>query len=456
MQPHSTPKSTLLDANYQPSYDEIVSNALPQRRVVIPVTFSSLPATVQSATAFIDQGVTAGGHGLHSSNNRNSLALQLKVNTRHLASHHKDGLVYPPNKLNSLSSPQCEYDNTTMDLSSPMKRPKHMTTKALPAFDFQVNHFTALGKHKAEELDGEDNNSTALKQMGLRGESAGVFLPQHRAQRNGFSTSFGNVKEGDLDDATTALGAFTNMPLSEGHAPTAATGSTNSSGYVSPTDPVESKSHASKSLEAFWNSLSDDQASSNSDNIREKAILTSDSASTTSSASVQRHRRNVTVDAKAIPTIRKSKQDKGKRPIRARLCPNDNGVASGSGKTLERMQSSSSTHSTDSGEDMDLSGHLDEWSKVLWQTFKKRDDLSAIFEDEPSYCPKLLEIAREIDSKKNWITMEEALKSRLAFCLRKVYYTCDAEVEGETVRVIARILDNFSQRFSGRRFPPST
>lgn len=64
-----------------------------------------------------------------------------------------------------------------------------------------------------------------------------------------------------------------------------------------------------------------------------------------------------------------------------------------------------------------------------------------------------MDLLNTIDEKKNWVTMDEAGKTRLAFYLRKIYRSCVNGGERETVDVASRILDNFAQRFSNRRFP---
>ncbi|KAI6047076.1 hypothetical protein EDC04DRAFT_583086 [Pisolithus marmoratus] len=148
---------------------------------------------------------------------------------------------------------------------------------------------------------------------------------------------------------------------------------------------------------------------------------------------------------------------KSKQPQRS--CSIDT-TTSDSDTSLEKTQPSSANDEDDEEQKggMKLTGfvhQVQEWADMLEDIRAARGGTLTfeIFGDEPSDCPKLLHILQEIDTKKNWITREEAQSTRLAKNLNLVLKTCDVVEEAQTVHVGRRILDNFAQRFLNRRYP---
>lgn len=458
-----TQRSALLGAHDQSL------NVAPMRREIIPTAYSLLSQDVQPSVS--------SGHS-----NSKSNALQLNVNMRHLVSKHRH------QKLASSVQHQNGSSNGATITSSNV----HTPTNHSPTFTPQVNHSTILGKRKAGVLDGSDVD---FKPTRLGRETARALQLQLDTQRDKANTSASHVKEGDLDaDATSGLGVFTNMPLPDRgphDSPTAVAGGTASPQHASPTKSARStrkSAHLQGSLKAFWDNLGDDISPA-----------TDSGVSTRSSASIKRHiPRSVTPENPSLDSLeafwdrlgddssiretspaesggvstasiklRKQRatmhagaeqRRKGKQPVRAHPCFSDSGPASGSHVTLERTRAPS-MHDTEVDEEeravqpeiIDVEG----WSNMLRQIYLTRKNLSDIFgDDEPSDCQKLLNLLQKIDDNKNWITYDEAFSTRLAKRLKKIYLSCVADGgEAETVQVASRILDNFGQRFSNRRFP---
>lgn len=454
-------------------------NVTPMRKEIIPISYPLLLEDVQPS---VSSGPTS------NSQTKNLKELQLHVNMRHLRSLH-NGHQHASSVEHKDSG-----DRVTTTTSSNV----HTTTNHSSTFVLQGNHSTILGKRKTGVLDEDFNKPTRLGR-----EAAKAFQLKLDTQRDRANTSSGSVKEGDLDaEVASGLGAFTNVPLAAGGhphgSPTAvAAGGTGSPQHASPTKSTRKsarprkglvafwdnlgddigpatdsgvstrssasiKRHKTKSvtpedpgpdnLEAFWDRLGDDQTGSDS-SVRE----ISPTESGVSSAPIKLRKQSTTMDAEAVQlTERRPKGNKGKQPVRDHPCFNNGGPASGSRVTLDRTRAPS-MHDTeidegegpDQSEDIDIEG----WSNMLRQIYLTRKNLSEIFGDEPADCQKLLSLLRKIDDNKNWVTRHEASSTRLAKRLKKIYLSCEQDVEAETRQVASRILDNFSQRFSNRRFP---
>ena len=132
-----------------------------------------------------------------------------------------------------------------------------------------------LKKHKADVFDGTDNfiaHQPAIR----RGQSVRELSQLQRDKAHG---SAGNVREKGLDDATSDLGAFTNVP----HVPpTAIVGGSASSQHASLAKSTASHKPAHSSLEAFWDDLGDEISPAGS------------GVSTRSSAPIKRHKGSAT------------------------------------------------------------------------------------------------------------------------------------------------------------------
>lgn len=66
--------------------------------------------------------------------------------------------------------------------------------------------------------------------------------------------------------------------------------------------------------------------------------------------------------------------------------------------------------------------------------------------------PKLLDVLKEIDRQKNWITCDEERVTKLASRIAGVLRTCIGMKHTESAKLSVQILDNFHQRFMGERF----
>ncbi|KAH7888006.1 hypothetical protein F5I97DRAFT_1864865 [Phlebopus sp. FC_14] len=91
------------------------------------------------------------------------------------------------------------------------------------------------------------------------------------------------------------------------------------------------------------------------------------------------------------------------------------------------------------------------WSDILHATCQKAVQLLQLFGDKPSPEPRLLDVLKNVDRAKNWITAQQARDTRIARAVKLVKITYKATEEEEYA---VRILNNFAQRFTrnSRRF----
>lgn len=355
-----------------------------------------------------------GGHGSSMSTNHQTAArLQLQVNIRHLATHHIQG--YHQQSLDIPSS-QCqkEYHVHDSHLSSTLYKTevsKHNLSQSPPK---AAQLHAVLGKRKAEVLGLEQPKVIRSHPALLDNEEGHV--------PDGPGTLEIGGEEVNLDSEGDNLSIFTNVPTALllpgnvadvpeiSHLPPM---KGESSGHDGGTPPLAVPATASLS----------------------KPVDTSRGQKPPRSCKdKQSHHRSCSIST----------------------------TASGSSISLEKTQAPS-VESTQDEEEEQRGGtklarfiqQVQEWADMLEDIRAARGGTLTfeIFGDEPTDCPKLLNILQEIDAKKNWITEQEAKSTRLAKILNLVLKTCDAVDEAQTVRIGRRILDNFAQRFLNRRYP---
>ncbi|KAF9222037.1 hypothetical protein BS17DRAFT_784338 [Gyrodon lividus] len=78
-----------------------------------------------------------------------------------------------------------------------------------------------------------------------------------------------------------------------------------------------------------------------------------------------------------------------------------------------------------------------------------------LFGDTPIYTangPELLDVLKEIDQQKHWVTYDEERVTGLASQIIEILRTCNTMQDTESIKLAVQIVDNFHQRFMGERF----
>ncbi|KIJ70487.1 hypothetical protein HYDPIDRAFT_35864 [Hydnomerulius pinastri MD-312] len=162
---------------------------------------------------------------------------------------------------------------------------------------------------------------------------------------------------------------------------------------------------------------------------------------------------NLFITPKKVDKPRTSPVDKPAHVVHPRPQAIVGAVASSSRITLDEMEVDELEDGDQGRENTSLKGFKDkvqEWSDAL-NSLSKAMLLSELFGGEPT--PKLVDLLKEIDQKKNWITKDEVHATGLSKYIRKVLKSCVAMNDEESAKIAVRILDNFSQRFLDKRFP---
>jgi hypothetical protein len=134
-----------------------------------------------------------------------------------------------------------------------------------------------------------------------------------------------------------------------------------------------------------------------------------------------------------------------------------NAVASSSRTALDDMEIDELEH--DGGQrNTTKTGFMQkvqEWADAIKNIHKIMLDFE-LFGDEPTNVSngpkKLLEVLKEIDQQKDWITYDEERVTGLVSHIIQVLRKCDTMEDAESIKLAVRIVDNLWQRFEGKRF----
>ncbi|KAG6335050.1 hypothetical protein ID866_4052 [Astraeus odoratus] len=447
----------------------VLPAATPVNRTVLPLLANSTGNDLHAPGVKAEQ-YSVPSHMLPAGHHKASQqALQLHVNLRHLAAHHKHGTAHQQKStsVSSLNQQVLPQKTATIQASLLPMNVWHGNKDVAPKA-FVSN--TVLEQHKMDTLEkstisGSTSNKTML---GLNHGSGSISHLQCQ-------------EDLELDREGGGLRAFTNIPSKL---------ALNCLSNIMPTKAVARPIHASSnkaatntspitsnSITCRQSSMEQELQPSENHKIRASPAISA-STSSGSSMSLKRPRFARTVMfAEAGPKSEDEEETVAKRvkidshSSEQRPRSNrTNAVASSSRTRLETENRASSVESVEEFGQLDDEDEDEEqedirclrdddfkiqyWAKTLKKMDKARREAKAQDNAQTEF-PKLLELVRKIDAGKNWITLEQAGHSKLARNLKKLYRDCDPEHEYEIRHVLERILDNFAQRFNNRRFPPA-